>query len=250
VGQSNRHNGSAQCVPLPVEPGPSWNLGQPGVPFVAVAPGNCYFASVGSSLEFSAVQTGGPPNGVFMYNGVANGTVTIASINDGTSNTLAFGEWKLGDGDPNRVTPATDVAFSGAYPSGVSRNTPTTSMPSGSSGVPSWLTGACTTALSAPANNTQVGSTVGESWAYGVFGNSMGNVVIGPNAKTPNCSVVSAGGALQNPALFTPGSYHSGGANFLMCDGSVRFIKDSVSLQTLWALGSRGQGEVISADSY
>jgi hypothetical protein len=35
-----------------------------------------------------------------------------------------------------------------------------------------------------------------------------------------------------------------------MCDGSVKFLKDSTNLQTIWALGSRAQGEVISADSY
>jgi hypothetical protein len=35
-----------------------------------------------------------------------------------------------------------------------------------------------------------------------------------------------------------------------MCDGSVRFLKDSISYQTLWALGSIAQGEIISSDSY
>jgi hypothetical protein len=35
-----------------------------------------------------------------------------------------------------------------------------------------------------------------------------------------------------------------------MCDGSVRFLKDSISNQTLWALGSIAQGEIVSADSY
>jgi hypothetical protein len=35
-----------------------------------------------------------------------------------------------------------------------------------------------------------------------------------------------------------------------MADGSVRFLKSSVALTTLWGLGSRNQGEVISADSF
>jgi hypothetical protein len=35
-----------------------------------------------------------------------------------------------------------------------------------------------------------------------------------------------------------------------MTDGSVKFLKDSTSLQAMWALGSRAGGEVISADSY
>jgi prepilin-type processing-associated H-X9-DG protein len=45
-------------------------------------------------------------------------------------------------------------------------------------------------------------------------------------------------------------SLHPGGANVLMGDGSVRFIKQSVNLLTWQALSSRGVGEVISADSY
>jgi hypothetical protein len=35
-----------------------------------------------------------------------------------------------------------------------------------------------------------------------------------------------------------------------MGDGSVRFIKESVALQTWRGLGTRNGGEVISADSY
>jgi hypothetical protein len=38
--------------------------------------------------------------------------------------------------------------------------------------------------------------------------------------------------------------------NVAMADGSVRFIKDSVSYPTWWALGTRANGEVLSADSY
>ena len=45
-------------------------------------------------------------------------------------------------------------------------------------------------------------------------------------------------------------SYHPGGCNVLFGDGSVKFLKDTVSLPTMWALGSRAQGEVLSADSY
>jgi len=38
--------------------------------------------------------------------------------------------------------------------------------------------------------------------------------------------------------------------NMCFADGSVRFIKDTVSLQTWWALGTRAGGEVVSADAY
>ncbi len=46
------------------------------------------------------------------------------------------------------------------------------------------------------------------------------------------------------------GSSHSGGVNFLFADGSVRFLKNSVSLPVYQALSTIANGEVISSDSY
>jgi prepilin-type N-terminal cleavage/methylation domain-containing protein/prepilin-type processing-associated H-X9-DG protein len=51
-------------------------------------------------------------------------------------------------------------------------------------------------------------------------------------------------------ATLTADSYHPGGVNTLMGDGSVRFIKDSINGASWRALGSIAGGEVISADSY
>lgn len=41
-------------------------------------------------------------------------------------------------------------------------------------------------------------------------------------------------------------SDHSGGANFLFCDGSVRFLRNQMAQPTYTAMGSRDGGEVIS----
>ena len=43
-------------------------------------------------------------------------------------------------------------------------------------------------------------------------------------------------------------SFHSGGANFAMCDGSVRFIRDSIPYPSFFALNTRGGGEVVPND--
>ncbi len=48
----------------------------------------------------------------------------------------------------------------------------------------------------------------------------------------------------------TSRSYHPGGVNALFGDGSVKFIKSTVTLQTWRALGTIGGGEVVSSDSY
>jgi len=43
-------------------------------------------------------------------------------------------------------------------------------------------------------------------------------------------------------------SNHPGGVNVAFSDGSVKFVKDTVSLQSWWAIGTRNGGEPVSAD--
>jgi prepilin-type processing-associated H-X9-DG protein len=45
-------------------------------------------------------------------------------------------------------------------------------------------------------------------------------------------------------------SLHPGGCNFLFCDGSVRFIKETVNPQIFSFLSTRASGEVVSADQF
>jgi prepilin-type processing-associated H-X9-DG protein len=48
------------------------------------------------------------------------------------------------------------------------------------------------------------------------------------------------------PEAYSLASDHPGGANVVLSDGSVRFLKDSVALGPFWALDSRNGGEIIS----
>ena len=45
-------------------------------------------------------------------------------------------------------------------------------------------------------------------------------------------------------------SFHPGGANALFCDGSVHFLKDSLSVPIAAALITRAGGEILSSDSF
>jgi prepilin-type N-terminal cleavage/methylation domain-containing protein/prepilin-type processing-associated H-X9-DG protein len=61
-------------------------------------------------------------------------------------------------------------------------------------------------------------------------------------------------GAAQNADLATYvggfGSRHSGGANYLFGDGSVKFLKDSISPRVFQCLGNRSDGELVSSETY
>ncbi|HVJ68750.1 MAG TPA: DUF1559 domain-containing protein [Caulifigura sp.] len=40
-------------------------------------------------------------------------------------------------------------------------------------------------------------------------------------------------------------SHHHGGVNLLLCDGSARFVSDSISLPTWWAIGTRAGNDAV-----
>ncbi len=72
-----------------------------------------------------------------------------------------------------------------------------------------------------------------------------GSDCVNPNGNPP-CIQTSGNTREFNAAR----SYHNGGVNVLFCDGSVKFIKDSVSIPTFRALSTMAGGEVVSADAY
>ena len=69
--------------------------------------------------------------------------------------------------------------------------------------------------------------------------------VMPPNQ--PACAVNADFGIVDS--FIGSSSFHPGGANLLILDGSVRFIKSSIDVKIWNGLGTRAGGEVISADA-
>ena len=64
----------------------------------------------------------------------------------------------------------------------------------------------------------------------------------------PSCNTSAAYGVIDS--FIAASSFHPGGVNVLLMDGSARFIKSSINLSIWNALGTRADGEVVSADAF
>ena len=180
--------------------------------------------------------------------GVAYG---VRDAVDGTSQTVAYAEWLVGDGRGGSGS---------RYPGNMELN-------DGSSNT--WSTNALgnlpaiTTALQACAAKFQaepnssaanISDYKGWRWSLGAMGFASFNTI-----QTPSDSTYRVGGCMNgggNEAWANgawsigSASNHAGGANVLMCDGSVKFIKSSVNRTTWMQLGTRNGGEVVGSDQY
>jgi len=136
--------------------------------------------------------------------------VGFSSVSDGLSNTLLASELVVGTGKGGLYSAPYDLR-----------------------GFSWWGSGASFTAWIAP-NSTQPDVT--ESKDYCVY----------PYQMNPPCTEPTSTLPLFNGAR----SRHSGGVNVTMGDGSVRFIKNSISLNIWRALSTTKGGEVISSDTY
>jgi prepilin-type N-terminal cleavage/methylation domain-containing protein/prepilin-type processing-associated H-X9-DG protein len=192
----------------------------------------CYGATMG---DWFVWYKGGPqsraPFGV-------NDVRRYADFTDGLSNTMVFSECQIAHYQFRSCSkaPFTPTSFPNTQAS------PTTIVS---------LAPTCNISRSGPKSHT--------TWANGnLFDSGM------TTALTPNTKVIvpgfgpyawdldttdeSDGGPIY--AALTSDSYHPGGVNMLLADGSVRFVKDSVNGLAWRALSTIGGGEVISGDAY
>jgi prepilin-type N-terminal cleavage/methylation domain-containing protein/prepilin-type processing-associated H-X9-DG protein len=162
------------------------------------------------------------PRGIFYY----NSSTKVANVTDGTSNTAYFSEKIRGTGVAN---PSFDLlVFSNQISLQASL-------------------AACQqlNTLTAP----PLTSRQGASWVMGEMCCTLYNHVSPPGSTS--CAATNFTGNMANMAMVVPPtSRHPGGCNVMMGDGSVRFIKNTVNVQTWQAIGTRNGGEVISSDSF
>jgi prepilin-type processing-associated H-X9-DG protein len=93
----------------------------------------------------------------------------------------------------------------------------------------------------------------GYRWGGGMMGYSMFNTVMTPNGGGQynwNGCRVDCCVQMQAAHYLPATSNHAGGVNVLSCDGSVKFVKNTIAYPTWWALGTRAGGEVIGSDAY
>ncbi|WP_165066727.1 DUF1559 family PulG-like putative transporter [Paludisphaera rhizosphaerae] len=171
--------------------------------------------------------------GVFNGIGQAN---KISAITDGTSNTVGFSEVIRGIG-----TSAT-LALDPTNPKG-SVIVGTTA----ASTIPLTDYTNCK-ALTPTTSNVAGGFPLGSTWWWGRSGQTRFSMVMPPNSYS--CTTTTGTNTDSDYGSITATSRHAGGVNTLMMDGSVRFVKSSISNVTWWALGTRSGGEVVSADSF
>ena len=217
-------------------------------------PGNNYFASVGPTCLpwYSAT-----PPGLFSIMGPTDSNaIGVRDVLDGTSNTIAFGEWRMGDFNSSKLSlqDAIDILQNQVGNFGSWGDLNDSSMPS--AGMTQFNTflqtcqGLATASTVGGSNWKTNKSLLGRDWNQGMFGHTLGNTLLPPNPSYYNCNMESWGGDFDAPGMYNLSSYHPGGANVAFADGSVRFVKSSTSWQTIWSLGSKAGGEVVSSDSY
>jgi prepilin-type N-terminal cleavage/methylation domain-containing protein/prepilin-type processing-associated H-X9-DG protein len=214
--------------------------------------GNNYFASTGSSIMWIGWPAN-TPNGIFACGGPVR---TLRDIRDGTSNTVAFGEMRVGDFNDNLMSIQDIVGNNnfGTFPGAPNRNMdcPNANMPTGA---PFLLTALQACAASWQSKTGGYGtngqrSWNGRMWHVGNYGHALGNLLVPPNSQYPYCQFWDTNSDFDSAGIVGLTSFHPGGANVAMADGSVRFLKSSTAYTIIWALGSRDQGEAISSDSY
>ena len=204
---------------------------------------NDYFGCIGATtntlggLAVGAASLASVPySGLFAF----QQSKTIASITDGTSNTVAFAESTVGTPAGYQAKgiglinvpgiPAAALQFTAlADPADVLAGIAVCST--------AWNSGAA-------AGPNIVSDQRGDSWTEGAMGLTLFNTVVTPNGVNQNWTYCAGTSSCVYANFSNSDSYHPGGVNVLMADGHVAFIKNTINQYNLVGPGDdrRGRG--------
>lgn len=177
---------------------------------------NNYYWNAGNGVVmYSSGTTGQPePNGIIYH----TKRYRFSDITDGLSNSACMAEKLTGDGSNGVATERTDTFRPGTYPNDADEAT-------------SQCNATDVTDLA-----RQGYSNVGGPWLQQYHSTNQYNHVLPPNGRS---------------CMFPPGriattanSQHIGGVQLLLCDGSARFVSDSIDSNLWRSIGSINGGEV------
>jgi prepilin-type N-terminal cleavage/methylation domain-containing protein/prepilin-type processing-associated H-X9-DG protein len=202
----------------------------------------------GSTNYPNTIGTFAPESSSFTVDGPAyyagatiptSSTVTLASIIDGTSNTAIWSEYvRYGAGSVQITSQIYQDSKDSAKVAGVLAT----------------IAANCQAATSIAPPTTNLSSSddgvKGIDWLFQHCG--AGGCYSHINTPNKKACYFNGSNTTGHPTSTAIGasSKHPGGVNVCFLDGSVKFVKDSVSQMTWWALATKAGGEVISADSY
>ncbi|MEZ6106160.1 MAG: DUF1559 domain-containing protein [Pirellulaceae bacterium] len=195
---------------------PSFGCGRTMLPQTGGATN--YMTNKGTSVVWGL--NAGPNANMPRLNGVfyRDSEVRFGDIPDGLSNTAMFSERLMADGSNGMISPVSDVFFHPGSPT-----TPDEAM---------------TLCESHDINNlaNQFPLFMGAPW---IDGQHAYQHISPPNHRS--CGFFGIGRATMPPS-----SRHPSGVNVAACDGSVRFVTNSVDLGSWRAFGSRNLSDLIT----
>ncbi len=208
--------------------------------------GTNYVGNLGPQFNWSSPVTTSSGVGSGMF--ADRQAYGLKDCSDGSSNTTAFGEALIGDNSPGIINGA-ELYNCQAWPTGTNGGSGSGAdqiMPLALASLNTYIT-TCNalkqTAQTAPPSTQE--NDRGSFWSEGRLPQGpLTTMLTTPNATSADCDYVAGTG------MFAMRSRHSGGINMLMCDGSVRFVKNSINQLTWWAIATKASGEVIDASSF